>query len=686
VHSSVLSRSGKRAAALVLALGVALIAAGCHRNNLNSGYAIGWTTITTEPNHFASYIVTIDSVVMNGVNNGPVTVLDIPETVDFTKITNVSELWGSASLPNDTYTSASITLDYTSADISILVNGVPVQASVVDPTGATPTTIAVTVTLDPTNQAYALPTYATTAGIRVALDFDMEASTIITPGSPPVATVSPYFTVATSASDQKPILVRGPLVNTSVDEQSYSIYVRPFYDEVNTSGTLTLFNDTSGFNGASLGCPQHQAVYTINGTAYTGSQAVTVLAATSAGSTMTQAYTTFVPTVTPSATAAVFCVNYMIGGSTLEDFYTFGLEGDVIARSGNTLTVRGPVLFLTANEVVQGLTSDYQVLVGASTLVTQDGAVSDAGLNYNSVSVGQHIIARGVCTLTTTTVTVNGTDTVVDTCVSANGYPTLDATSSATNTGSVRIQSTQVFGSVVSSAAGSLTMNLTNINQYPASVYNFAGTGTSTATDAVPASYVVNTGTFALPTDLIVGGPVWVDGIVQPFGTAPPDFNAIDVVDEATEPATLVYTYESPGTASAFVSLDATAGISMSNSNAQLASGIVNIGAEQIDVLTAGSGPTIVPIIVPAPPPPIKVPTAGLIAADLAPTFLPLFCVGSTLGGVSCFNTFSTFVQTLKTDFSAAQPAAMFKITARGTYNRATNTFTAAAVDVVAVT
>jgi hypothetical protein len=108
----------KRAAVLVCALLLSLGVAGCHRNNQTSGYSIGWFTVTDEPPPtFAAYIVNIDSVVLTGVVNGTVTVVSIPETVDFTKLKDVSELWASASIPNDTYTSATITVDYTSENI-----------------------------------------------------------------------------------------------------------------------------------------------------------------------------------------------------------------------------------------------------------------------------------------------------------------------------------------------------------------------------------------------------------------------------------------------------------------------------------------------------------------------------------------------------------------------------------------
>ena len=104
----------------------AVVAAGCHNNNNQSGYGIGWVTLTDTPGDFTSYIVNVDSVQLVGKTVGQITALSTLETVDFTKLRNISELWGSASIPNDTYTSAIITLDYTSAVINVMVNGKPV--------------------------------------------------------------------------------------------------------------------------------------------------------------------------------------------------------------------------------------------------------------------------------------------------------------------------------------------------------------------------------------------------------------------------------------------------------------------------------------------------------------------------------------------------------------------------------
>ncbi len=100
-------------------------AAGCHNHTQDSGYGIAWVTLTDTQGDFSSYVINVDSVVLIGTLNGTVTAVATPETVDFTKLKDISELWSSASIPVDTYTAASIVLDYTAANIAVMVDGVP---------------------------------------------------------------------------------------------------------------------------------------------------------------------------------------------------------------------------------------------------------------------------------------------------------------------------------------------------------------------------------------------------------------------------------------------------------------------------------------------------------------------------------------------------------------------------------
>jgi hypothetical protein len=647
VHSSFKKKTANRLVALLGACAFGLIAAGCHHNNLDSGFGVAWTTLTTtdDAGQFTSYLVTIDSVILVGTLNGDVGAIEVPETVDFARLTNLSELWATASVPVDTYTQAIITLDYTNAQISVMVNGAPVKVNIVDPTGATPTTIAVTVALDPGNQLVLQPTFATSNALRLAFNYDMTASNKVDmTTSPPTLTVKPFMTAATTAADSKLIRVRGPLINSSVSLGTYTVVVRPFFDEVNSLGIDTMFNDAN-------------TIYTYGGLTYVGAPGLTALSQASAGSTETAAFCTFEPTPTPAAgvIAGIFHSVYVVAGGTLEDFFTEGIEGDVIARSGNTLTLRGGTVTANAAEVILYVDADSQVIIGPNTLVTADGVSTLGPLNYNSIAVGQHITARGLYS------------------VNAAGVTIVDATGSTTDTGSVRLQSTELFGSLTSAASGSLAMNLQAIETYPASVYDFAGNGVSAASDPVAANFLVNTGALTLPT-AAPGDPVWVDGYLAPFGSAPPDFTAFSVLAEPSVPATLAVIWTGTGTAAPFTTLTPT-GVTIDLTNAAFGSGQLRIGAETVDITTLSASPSIVPGVA-APDP-----TSAL------PLYNPRFSVGPgaltsvSTNPIASFNTFAAFVTQLNTTF--ATPTSATQLVARGLYDRASNTFTASSIDVV---
>jgi hypothetical protein len=676
----------------------AVLAAGCHNNNNDSGYGIGWVTLTDTPGDFTSYIVNVDSVVLTGKTVGAITALSTLETVDFTKLRNISELWGSASIPNDTYTSATITLDYTDAVINVMVNGKPTLATVLGPGGTTGvSTVTLTVTLDPNNPFVSLQTYATSDAKRLAIDFNLPASNVVNLAtSPPTVTVKPFITIATSAADNKPIRVRGPLINSSIGQSTYTVYVRPFYDEVDSLGSLSLFSEPN-------------TIYSINGTAYTGQAGLTALSQLSAGITVTEAFTTLQPTPTPSAVAGIFHPIYVVAGSTLEDQYTEGIEGDVIARTGNTLTLRGATLFENTAEIATYITADSVLLVGPATIVTRDDAPSFAGLDYNSISVGQHITARGIYTLP------------------ASGITTVNATgTSSANTGSVRIQSSRIWGQVVSTSADSVVLNLQTINDWPASIFNFTGTGATVAQDTSAVNYVVNTAGVTVPTGAVVGNPLWIDGVISPFGSAPPDFLASAVNSEASvqlvdtpnvyvpstplmpatagtltcgngnrvcEPASM-QVYWAAGTSTPFATLAGTGSMSIDLSNTKLTTAIIRIGPESIALSTLPATPTIIPV----PAPPTGNPQLGG-TAGLAAVFLPQFTVGnpetssaitvtgptaaSTTASTSLYvyNTFASFVTRVNTLLTTTDPALQFEAT--GFYNRATNTFNATSINLV---
>jgi hypothetical protein len=295
------------------------------------------------------------------------------------------------------------------------------------------------------------------------------------------------------------------------------------------------------------------------------------------------------------------------------------------------------------------------VIIGPDTQVTADGVSTLGPLNYNSIAVGQHITARGLFS------------------VSPTGVSILDSTGSATDTGSVRLQPTELYGSLISAASGSLQLNLQNIQNYPVSIYNFAGNGASAAQDPVAANFVVNTGALALPT-AAPGDPLWIDGFFTPFGTAPPDFTAETVQAEPSVPATLAVVWTGTGTTAPFSTLTAT-GLTINLSNAAFGSGQLRIGAKTIDVTTLSASPNIVPAVA------VPDATTGL------PLFMPRFSVGPgaltsvVTNPIESFNGFSDFVTQLNTTFATPTPATQF--VARGMYDPVSNTFTASNIDVV---
>jgi hypothetical protein len=625
----------------------AIFAAACHNNNQNSGAGYVWVSLTDQPGDFTSYIVNVDSIALTRTDGAVATVAggSSPETVDFTKLNDISELWAGTPIQVGTYTSASIVLDYTNAVISVMVGGVPQKAKVIDSAGKAVTLQTINVLLDPAGQLTVPTTFATTSAQRLAVDFNLAASTVLnTATTPATVTVKPYLTAGTAPSDQKLIRVRGPLINSSVSLGTYTVYERPFLDEFSSLGSLSLFVDAN-------------TLYTINGVVSTGATGITQLSQSSAGTTMTAAYTTFEPTATPSATAGKFHAKYVIAGSSLEDVYTSGLEGDVISRTGNSLKVRGSTLQLytggtTGTSIYN--TADATVTLGPATIVTADDTTL-TGLNYNSVAVGQHIVVRGIYSAPST------------------GVVDIDATSSKyANTGSVRLISTHLWGSLVSSGAGALSMNLQTINDWPVSAFTFAGNGTSAATDPVATAFTVNTGALAVPVTT-VADPLWVDGRVAPFGSAPPAFDATAISSEASVPASLQVQWKSTGTKTPFSVLSPT-GLTIDLANTSIGSAVIRVGPESVALASLPASPQFT-----------VVPQAG-IASAVPGVFLftPRFSYGDPTAaapaGIHVFSAFKTFASDLTT---ALATTSALQLEARGTYNRATNTFSASSVDVV---
>ena len=88
-------------------------------------------------------------------------------------------------------------------------------------------------------------------------------------------------------------------------------------------------------------------------------------------------------------------------------------------------------------------------------------------------------------------------------------------------------------------------------------MFDFAGTGTATASDADPNNYEVLTGKLSL-ANRSAGEAAKVIGFVTPFGSAPPDFVGSTVIDRLDLPAMLGIGWGASGTTAPFVSMNPT--------------------------------------------------------------------------------------------------------------------------------
>jgi hypothetical protein len=685
VHPRLRKTLSKAASALVCM--AAVFGAGCHGPSNISDFGIAWVSVTSDTTpQYAAYVVTIDSITLTRSDDIVVTAVATPEVVDLTQIHNIAEMWSSGAVPDGTYIAATITLDYTNANIAVMENGVPVTATVLDSVekkscvAGGPCTYAVTVQFDPQSQPTITPTFASTSAALMDVDFDLAASgTVDLSTSPPTVYVRPFMTIGHLPADTKLIRVRGPLANSSVNVNTYTVFIRPFYDEANNIGQVTLFS-------------QPNTVYTLNGQTYVGNAGLTALSVLSAGSTITAGYTTFEPDYNPlnGAYAGNFNLQYVVAGSTLEDIYTNGISGDVIARNGNTLTLRGSTLIVTTGDTFGYEVADCDVVVGSGTLVTADDNPLLKNLTENSIAVGDHITARGNFKPASAGQTCG--------LVTVGEAVYLDSTGTqATNTGSVRLQPNEVFGTLVSSAAGSLVMDVSTIDNFPATDFNFAGNG---ATTPVASAFSVDTEGLTLPPGTVPGNPIWLSGYAPPFGTAPPDFLSYALNNQTTvqiaggslgggvpttpgtggcgvgsqvcDPAIMQVIWSSGTTIPFSANTGSSFTIDLKN---LIDTAVIRIGPQTIDMLSLPASPTIVG-------------TPLAVTQTFAPRYVwgnPVTAtttstaVTASTTNLAATSDFSTFLSGLTSELSRTNPA--LQMAARGVYDPATNTFTATAID-----
>jgi hypothetical protein len=573
-----------------------------------------YLALTDADGDFMSYTVDVTSLKLERANGATVETLSASTRIDFAQYVDLTEFFTAATIPNGEYVAATLRLDYANADITVEQNGAPVAARAVDASGAALGAVDVRVRLDNRHHLFVAPGRPS----LFTLDFNLAATNSVDlTTTPATVTVRPALVASLELVDQKDLRLRGPLVSVDKTAGTYVLDVRPFNLRSQHFGQVTVHTDAA-------------TAFEVNGTNFVGAAGLDALAAAGAG-TVTAAFGTL------TTATREFDAKTVFAGSSVPGIGVDTVTGEVIARSGDVLTVRGA----TVNRDSDGARfarGNVKVTLGPNTRVFKAGTVPVQVAAPGDISVGQSIQAFG-------------TAAPVSASAMAGDW-TLDATA-----GRVRMHATPIYGFVKQAANGAITLQLESIAGRRAAAFDFAGTGATAATDADPANYEVATGTLDL-SGMSAGEPTKLIGFPTPFGMAPPDFDARTLVDFPRLPALLAMSWGANGTTAPFSSQEPT-GLVLNLANPDIGRvHAITIGPRVIDVTKLPASPRIVA--------PMNGPTAYLLV---------------THDGSQAFGDFAGFVAELGTRLDGT--TAVIGLTASGNFDGDANVLTARSMVVV---
>jgi hypothetical protein len=622
-----------RSAICVVGAGIAVALAGCSASTrvYNGTPVLTLTGVAT--GDFSSYIVGITSVILTRKDGFTYPALSNEEQVDLTKRTNLTELLTALGVPQGTYTKVSITLDYSAA--TIFLKGESTAAKVVTPSSGSLQTL--TVKLDPSHPLV----LNLDQSAPLAIDVNLAASNSIDQSTNTV-TVKPFLTATAQPADTNLIRARGLFVYVSTSKSNFTVNLKPLDDTYYYSGTF----------GALTVNTSPSTYFDIDGTPYIGSAGLAQIAQQSNSGELSSdstivSYGTIgdLSTITPTFNATQVYV-----GSSAVSPGADEVRGTVSARSGNSLTLRGAT-YICPQDISSGYPSEPPAIhfesatvdIGPSTKVTEDGVIA-SGLSTQSISVGQDIYATGQGSVSCPLTSTNSTASL-----------TLNAT-----TGEVRLKPTTLWGTLTAGTTSSATLDLLELGGHAPTDFNFAGTGISSANDANPASYTVDTGT----TDesaTASGTLLTADGLVTPFGSAPPDFTASAVTPGTSEPSTLIVEWNG-GTTSPFTTYGSS-GLVVNLGNSSIDTDIIRTGPQSTQLSSLPSSPTILPGC-----------QSGACTSNAE------YSIGNAKNGISEFGSASSFLSDLSSTLNGSN--SVFKLIAIGTYDSTNNTLYAQRIDV----
>ncbi len=467
-----------------------------------------YVALTDADGDFLNYTVDVVSLTLETANGRVVETLPRSTRINFTEYVDLSELVAAVTVPPATYVAGSITLDYADADVVVEDGELARPALVVDMDGEPLAQATLDVQLS--NRDRLVVGRGRIAFLQ--LDFDLEAShTVDLVPEQATAMAETFILAEVSPVDEKTLRVRGPAVSVEPDALTYTIALRPFRDRDGDFGpaTINVTEDTE---------------FEVNGDVFAGAAGLEALAAAGEG-------TPSIALGTLVTAERRFTAERVLAGSSVPGADRDAVVGNVIARDGNLLTIRGATL--VPRDRRAHFHDDVVVEVGESTRVFKDGD-RDADVTIRDLSIGQRVTIRG--SLASDPATTSDAPQIL-----------FDATE-----GAVRMHVTSIAGIVNELLPELAVIELQSIDRRRAAIFDFAGTGATE--DADPANYEVATGALSLDS-FAAGKPIVARGFPTAFGAAPPDFTGRTIIDYTDVRSSLGLGWGAEGTVAPFLSI-----------------------------------------------------------------------------------------------------------------------------------
>ncbi len=458
-------------------------------------------SLTDAEGDFITYAVDVKSITLTRPNGTVVETLPVTTTVDFAQYVDVTELITSASVPLGAYTKATMTLDYSNADIRVEnSSGESVQVSTIkDEDGNNVTEIEVSVYLENSTKLVIAPGLVS----HLSLDFDLKSSNTVSFDDEGLAhvVVEPSLVAEIDKESPKIQQVRGTLADVEEDMGYFYVNLCPFSH--NLKNNKHKFGQVMVLSGTGT-------LYEINGEAYTGDAGLSELAdMESDTAVLVKGEMKFNP--------RRFEATEVYVGTSVPTVEGDVVMGSVLSRDGNTLAVNG-VVFSEDGDKIR-LNDTVVVTLSETTVVKKQRSSEE--FTIDAIAPGQNIWITGELSTT------------------ESGTLSLDAAE-----GTARLLLTTLRGHVAADSEGSdLNIELGSIDLRKAEMFDFTGTGSDETTDADPSSYEIETGVLSTAA-FDLGDPIKIYGFVNGFGQAPYDFQATTLVNYVSLPSFLTVKWD----------------------------------------------------------------------------------------------------------------------------------------------